>query len=310
MTCIQHKCCKRFRMQQMSVIFFFPILFSPSFVFNCNHSPFDFLATFLIAQPMRYKIVFPRVQRDRMKCSNWHCLQRTWILMDLNWGLVFVRNREFKTLFLLFSLFFFSHSKLSHRASYAIIMIVFNSGFSCAYTHTICWCCSCFWFNKSLSLLNFTLNDYYQSNGLLHCTLWIERRKTLRLIQRTHLECGIGFFYSFNYYILVVWWIIRQSIQWYMIISKSDEILLWQHWTELCVCNLIVFLDLKLQCMFVFFSLSYDDATQHLYYLILRCNNMTTVYLQNLFYHPIISANLTFSLATYATFSIIIMPFW
>lgn len=55
--------------------------------------------------------------------------------------------------------FRFSHTKL--LASCAIIMIVFNSCF-------LVFSFVFFYLNKSLSLLNFTLNDYYQSNGRLH----------------------------------------------------------------------------------------------------------------------------------------------
>lgn len=40
-------------------------------------------------------------------------------------------------------------------------MIVFNSCFLAFFVSLICS-------NKSLTLLNFTINDYYQSNGRLH----------------------------------------------------------------------------------------------------------------------------------------------
>lgn len=136
--------------------------------------------------------------------------------------------------------------------------------------------------NKSFSLLNFTLNEplsikwsaasfdweyltrlmmlQWNSDSGEKKTNWIHPRYT-----EPHAECL--FFYSFNYYIF---WVNHSAEQqWYMLVSRTHTSG-GENEAIVCVCNLIVLRD-------------FSDANS--------CNtwfdwvyDMTTVYLQNLFY--------------------------
>lgn len=124
--------------------------------------------------------------------------------------------------------------------------------------------------------------SHYQSNGRLHLSIentspdwWCYSETVIPVKKKTnwihprytepHAECL--FFYSFNYYIF---WVNHSAEQqWYMLVSRTHTSG-GENEAIVCVCNLIVLRD-------------FSDANS--------CNtwfdwvyDMTTVYLQNLFY--------------------------